>query len=60
MSGKLRTAREARQLLEELRAAYQSLALEEQREVKGFMSDLLESQRRFGSTVKTKYWLDTS
>jgi hypothetical protein len=59
-SGKLRTAKDAGQLLEELRTGYQSLAPEEQREVKEFMSDLLETQRRFGSAVKTKCWLDAS
>ena len=48
--GKLRTAKEARQLLEELRNAYQSLTPDEQCGVRSFMSDLLESQRRFGST----------
>jgi len=50
--GRLRTAKEASQLLEELRNAYRSLTPEEKRGVKGFMSDLLESQRRFGTTER--------
>jgi hypothetical protein len=53
--GRLRTAKEASHLLEQLRNAYQSLTLEEQREVRSFMSDLLESQRRFGSTVRDQW-----
>lgn len=46
---KLRTLKEAGQLLEELRKAYRSLAPEEQSGVRSFMSDLFELQRRFGS-----------
>jgi hypothetical protein len=49
-SGRARTAKEATQLLEELRAAYQSLPAKQRGEVKDLMSSLQESQRRFGST----------
>lgn len=41
---RLRTAKEASQLLEELRKAYQSLTPEEQCGVRSFMSDLWKSQ----------------
>lgn len=53
--GRLRTAKEASQLLQQLRNAYQSLAAEEQREVRSLISDLLELQRRFGSTVRDQW-----
>ena len=53
--GRLRTAKEARELLEELRNTYQSLTPEEKRGVKGFMSDLLEQQRRFGTTERDQW-----
>jgi hypothetical protein len=55
LHARLRTAKEASQLLEKLRSDYQSLALEEQRGVKNFMSDLFESQRRFGSTGRRQW-----
>jgi hypothetical protein len=57
---RVRTAKEARQLLESLRAAYQSLAPEERRGVKGHMAVLLESQRRFGdvSMIAGASWSD--
>jgi hypothetical protein len=57
ISEKLRTAREVGQLLEELRNAYQSLAPEEQRGVKTFMSDLFEllDQRRQGEPSRFEY-----
>ena len=41
---RLRTAKEASQLLEELRKLYQSLTPEEQCGVRSFLSDLSESQ----------------
>ena len=47
--GRVRTRREAAELLEELRATYQALGSTERRKVKNLMSDLSESQRRFGS-----------
>jgi len=53
--GRLRTAKEASQLLGELRNAYESLTPEEKRGVKGLMSDLLESQRRFGTTERDQW-----
>jgi len=43
------------QLLEELRKAYRPLSPEEKRGVKGLMSDLLESQRRFGTTERDQW-----
>jgi len=53
--GRLRTAKEVSQLLEELRKAYRPLSPEEKRGVKGLMSDLLESQRRFGTTERDQW-----
>ena len=44
---RFRTAKEASQLLEQLRKAYQSLIPKEQGEVRKFLSDVLESQLRF-------------
>ena len=49
MTAKVHTAQEATQLLEGLRKAYRSLAPDERREVKDLMTELLDSQRRFGS-----------
>ena len=49
---KIHTKKESRELLESLRSSYQSLAGNERREVRGLMSDLWESQRRFGSIAK--------
>ena len=49
---KIHTARETEQLLEDLRSAYQSLGTEGQCTVKCFMSELWQSQRRFGRVVK--------
>ena len=49
---RIHTVKEARQLLEDLSSAYQSLTAEDRREVKAFMSELWESQRRFGSVAK--------
>lgn len=46
--GRVRTAKEAAELLEALRRAYRSRAPEERREIKGFMAELSESQGRFG------------
>ena len=46
---RVRTRREAAQVLEELRTAYQSLAADKRGEAKSLMADLSESQRRFGS-----------
>ena len=51
MPGRVRTAKEAAELLEGLRRAYRSLAPDERRDVQGFMSTLSESQRRFGLAV---------
>lgn len=47
---RLRTAKEARQLLEELRKLYQSLTPQEQCGVKSFMSDLWKSQHQVTKT----------
>lgn len=46
LPGRLRTAKEASQLLEELRNSYRQLAPNEQRAVKSFMSDICEQLRR--------------
>jgi hypothetical protein len=47
--GRVRTAKEARELLESLRNAYRSLAPERRAEIKNYMCHLSEHQRRFGS-----------
>src|SRR5262249_57495519 len=47
--GRLRTAKEASQLLEELRNAYRSLTPEEQPGAKAFISHLFKSHRRFAT-----------
>jgi hypothetical protein len=48
--GRVRTRHEARQLLESLRAEYQSLSADERKQTKDFMSELFDCQRRFGPT----------
>ena len=45
---KVRTRKEAAQLLRDLRAAYQSLRLDQRHEAKNLIADLWESHRRFG------------
>ena len=47
--GRARTAKEARELLEGLRSSYRRLAPQQREEVKDYMYDLAEHQRRFGS-----------
>lgn len=46
---KLRTRKEAADMLESLRRAYQSLAHDERNEVKQSMGRLFDTQRRFGT-----------
>jgi hypothetical protein len=46
---RLHTFREASELLEGLRAAYQSLAPRARRQTKMFMAERVERQRRFGN-----------
>ena len=49
--GRVRTAKEARELLEGLRNSYRSLPPGQREEVKNYMSQLSEHQRRFGSAA---------
>jgi len=49
--GRVRTAKEARELLEQLRSSFRSLAPAQREEVKTYMSHLSERQRRFGSAA---------
>lgn len=51
--GRVRTAKEARELLEELRSCYRRLAPQQREDVKDYMSHLAEHQCRFGSTEVT-------
>jgi len=54
LAPRLCTPKEAGQLLEYLRSAYQSLAPEGQCEAKTFMFELAELQRRFGSSIRNR------
>lgn len=46
--GRVRTAKEARELLEQLRSSYRSLAPKQREEVRNYIGHLAEHQRRFG------------